>query len=48
MPNENNSTDEDRFGRQDRRAYSGWSTAVTIAAIVIVLFIVYLVYSLRH
>jgi len=48
MSNENNSTDEDRFGRQDRQLYSGWSTAVTIAAIVFVLWIVYLVYSLKY
>jgi len=48
MPNENKSTDEDRFGRQDQRRYSGWSSAVTIAVIVIILGIVILVFYLKH
>jgi hypothetical protein len=47
MPKENNSTNEDRFGRQDQRGYSGWSSAFTIAAIVIVLCMVVLVYYLK-
>ena len=48
MPNEHRSTEEDRFGRQDQRRYSGWSSAFTIAAIVIVLGIVILVYYLKY
>jgi hypothetical protein len=48
MPKENNSTSEDRFGRQDQRAHSGWSSAFTVAAIVVVLCIVVLVYYLKH
>jgi hypothetical protein len=48
MPNENKSTNEDRFGRQDQRLYSGWSSVFTIAAIVIVLCIVILVYYLKY
>jgi hypothetical protein len=47
MPKENNSTDEDRFAQQDQRPYSGWSSAFTIATIVIVLCIVVLVYYLK-
>jgi tetrahydromethanopterin S-methyltransferase subunit F len=43
MPNENKSTNEDRFARQDQRAYSGWSSAFTIGVIAIVLCIVVLV-----
>jgi integrase len=37
MPNENKSTDEDRFARQDRRRYSGWASLVVIAIVVIVI-----------
>jgi hypothetical protein len=40
MPTENRSTEEDRFGRQDPQSYSGWSSAFTIAVILIVLCIV--------
>jgi hypothetical protein len=36
MPNENNSSDEDRFARQDQRPYSGWASIVVIAIVVIV------------
>jgi hypothetical protein len=36
MPNENNSTNEDRFARQDRGRYSGWSSLVVIIIIVII------------
>jgi hypothetical protein len=37
MPNENNSTSEDRFGRQDQRSYSGRSSLVVIVIVVIIL-----------
>jgi hypothetical protein len=36
MPNEVNSTSEDRFGRQDQRRYSGWSSLIAIVIIVII------------
>jgi len=36
MPNENDSTSEDRFGRQDQQGYSGWSSLVAIIIIVII------------
>lgn len=48
MPSEDSSTNEDRFARQDQQAYSGWTSAFTIAAIVIVLCIVVLVYYLKY
>jgi hypothetical protein len=38
---ENSSTDEDRFGRQDNRGYSGWSSAVVIIITVVVVGIVF-------
>jgi hypothetical protein len=38
--------EEEWFARQENRQYSGWSSAFTIAVIVIVLFIV-IVYSLK-
>ena len=41
------STNEDRFARQDVRRYSGWSSAVAITAIVIIIGIV-LVYLAMH
>jgi hypothetical protein len=44
---EENSTEE-RFGRQDNRRYSGWSSAFAIAAIVIALGIVFIVYHAVH
>jgi hypothetical protein len=44
---EGNSSEE-RFARQDSRRYSGWSSAIAIAAIVIVLGIVLLVYYVVH
>jgi hypothetical protein len=48
MPNENKSTNEDRFARQDQRSYSGgWSSTLTIAVIVVVVSIVVLVYYLK-
>jgi hypothetical protein len=45
MPNENNSSDEDRFARQDQRPYSGWASIVVIAIVVIVVG-VFFTYSL--
>jgi len=39
---------EDQFGRQDSRRYSGWTTAITIVVIVIVLGITILVYQLKY
>jgi hypothetical protein len=47
MPKENNSTSEDRFARQDQRPYSDWTSTFIIAAIVIVLCAVVLVYYLK-
>ena len=38
---------EERFARGDSQRYSGWSSAITIAVIVIVLGIVFLVYYLK-
>jgi hypothetical protein len=46
MPTENNSMDEDRFGRQDQQRYSGWTSLVTIGIIVIVLGVVF--YFVRY
>jgi hypothetical protein len=39
--------EEERFARQNSRRYSGWASAFTIAVIVIVLCIVFLVYYLK-
>jgi hypothetical protein len=39
---ENNSTVEDRFSRQDFRRYSVWSTTVIIVGVVVVLGLLYL------
>ena len=39
--------EEERFARQDYRRYSGWSSAITIVATVIVLAIVFLIYQLK-
>jgi len=39
--------EEERFARGDSQRYSGWSSAITIAVIVIVLGIVFLVYYLK-
>jgi hypothetical protein len=44
---EGNSSEE-RFARQDGRRYSGWSSAVAVAAIVIVLGIVLIIYHTVH
>jgi hypothetical protein len=40
MPNEKQSTNEDRFARQYQRRYSGWSSLVVIAITIVVCFIV--------
>jgi len=40
--------EEDRFARQDRERYSGWSSAFNIIAILGVLAIVFLVYQLKY
>jgi hypothetical protein len=37
---------EERFARQDSRRYSGWSSAFAVAAIVIALGIVFIIYHL--
>jgi hypothetical protein len=47
MPKDNNSTNEDRFARQDQQPYSGWSSVTTIAIIALVIGIFVLMY-LRH
>ena len=39
---------EDQYGRQDSRRYSGWTSAITITVIVIVLGLAVLVYELRY
>jgi hypothetical protein len=46
MPTENNS-EEDRFARQDQREYSGWSSLITLAIIVMVIGIFVLMYLRR-
>jgi hypothetical protein len=40
--------EEERFARQDRERYSGWSSAFTIIAILAILAIVFLVYQLKY
>jgi hypothetical protein len=42
---ENSSTDEDRFGRQDNRGYSGWSSAVVIIITIITVVVVGIVFA---
>ena len=44
---ESRDPEEERFARGDSQRYSGWSSAITIAVIVIVLGIVFLVYYLK-
>ena len=39
--------EEERFARQDSGRYSGWASAFTIAVMVLVLGIVFLVYYLK-
>jgi hypothetical protein len=47
MPNENNSTNEDRFARQDPQSYSGWSSLITVAILAVVIGIVVFFYVVR-
>jgi hypothetical protein len=47
MPNENKSTDEDRFARQDQRRYSGWSSLGAVVIIIVVIGIIVAFYLLR-
>jgi hypothetical protein len=48
LPNDRNaSSSEDRFGRQDDRGYSGWSSAITIAATMIILGIAFYYFEIR-
>jgi len=37
MPDKDTSTNEDRFGRQDNTRYSGWSSSIAIAIIIVVI-----------
>ncbi|MGC2078807.1 MAG: hypothetical protein WA728_22815 [Xanthobacteraceae bacterium] len=41
-------SNEERFARQDSRRYSGWSSALAVAAIVILLGIVLMIYHAVH
>lgn len=41
---ENRSTVEDRFARQDVRRYSSWSSVVVIVGLVVVLGLLYFVF----
>ena len=41
---ENRSTVEDRFARQDVRRYSAWSSVVVILGLVVVLGVLYFVF----
>jgi hypothetical protein len=41
-------SNEERLARQDSRRYSGWTSAIAIAVIVIVLGILFLVYQLKY
>jgi hypothetical protein len=48
LPNDRNaSSSVDRFGRQDDRKYSGWSSAIAISAIVIILGIAFYYFEIR-
>jgi hypothetical protein len=40
--------EEERFARQDSQPYSGWSSAITIIAILVTLAIAFVVYELTH
>jgi hypothetical protein len=40
--------DEERFARQDRERYSGWSSAFTIIVILAILAIVFVIYLLKY
>ena len=48
MPNKNKSTNEDRFARQDQRAYSAKSPLVILAIVVIVISIGFLMMLFTH
>jgi hypothetical protein len=45
LPEEN--SNEEQFARQDSRRYSGWSNAIVIIVILIVLAMIFLVYQLK-
>ena len=47
LPNDKNSTSEDRFDRGDDRQYSGWSSAVAIILITIIVGMIF-VYLEMH
>jgi len=40
--------EEERFARQDRERYSGWTSAFTIIAILAILAIAFVVYKLKY
>jgi hypothetical protein len=40
--------EEERFARQDRERYSGWSAVFTIIAILAILATLFLVYQLKY
>jgi hypothetical protein len=40
--------EEERFARQDRERYSGWTSAFTIIAILAIVAIAFVIYELKH
>jgi hypothetical protein len=40
--------EEERFARQDRERYSGWTSIFTIITILVVLAIVFVIYELKY
>ncbi len=40
--------EEERFARQDRERYSGWSSVFTIITIVAILALVFVIYQLKY
>ena len=40
--------EEERFARQDRERYSGWTSAFTIIAILAILAIAIVIYKLKY
>jgi len=40
--------EEERFARQDRERYSGWTSAFTIVAILAILAIALVIYQLKY
>jgi hypothetical protein len=40
--------EEERFARQDRERYSGWTSAFTIIAILAILAIAFVIYELKY